>query len=92
MVVPTGRNTPHLNTRHSPQACSRLPLAPSSPITQVWDQTGRILEELKRAELRKMTEAEAAKIFTELDYPCPPRGARSPSPRTMALSSSSVGS
>lgn len=36
-----------------------------------WDQTGRILEGLKRDELRKMTEAEAAKIFTELDYPLP---------------------
>lgn len=36
-----------------------------------WEQTGRILEELKRAELRKMTEADAAKIFTELDYPLP---------------------
>ena len=31
-----------------------------------WEQTGQILEEMKRAELRKMTEADAAKIFTEL--------------------------
>lgn len=36
-----------------------------------WEKTGQILEELKRAELRKMTEADAAKIFTELDYPLP---------------------
>jgi hypothetical protein len=35
------------------------------------EQTGRIMEEMKRAELREMTEAEAAKIFTELDYPLP---------------------
>lgn len=34
-----------------------------------WEETGRILEGLRRAELRKMTEADAAKIFTELDYP-----------------------
>jgi hypothetical protein len=36
-----------------------------------WDETGRILEGLKRAELRQMTEADAARIFTELDYPLP---------------------
>lgn len=36
-----------------------------------WKETGRILEELKIAELRKMSEADAAKIFTELDYPLP---------------------
>ena len=36
-----------------------------------WEQTGRVLEEMKRVELRKMTEADAAKIFTELDYPLP---------------------
>ena len=36
-----------------------------------WQETGRIMEELKRSELRKMTEADAAKVFTELDYPLP---------------------
>jgi hypothetical protein len=45
-----------------------------------WKETGRILEELKRSELRKMTEADAAKIFTELDYPlaAPWRAATTP--------------
>lgn len=36
-----------------------------------WKETGRILDDLKKKNLRKMTEADAARAFTEWDYPLP---------------------
>lgn len=36
-----------------------------------WKETGQILDDLKKKNLRKMTEADAARAFTEWDYPLP---------------------
>lgn len=38
---------------------------------ETWRETGPILDRLKRETLRKMTEADAARAFTEWDYPLP---------------------
>ncbi len=38
---------------------------------ETWRETGEVLDRLKWEELRRMTEAEAARAFTEWDYPLP---------------------
>jgi len=38
---------------------------------EAWRETGQVLDRLKWDELRKMTEADAARAFTEWDYPLP---------------------
>ncbi|MEX1045676.1 MAG: hypothetical protein WEC73_06070 [Chthoniobacterales bacterium] len=38
---------------------------------EIWRETGQVLQQLKRDKLRKMTEADAARAFTDWDYPLP---------------------
>jgi len=38
---------------------------------EAWQETGKVLDRLKWEELRSMTEADAARAFTEWDYPLP---------------------
>jgi len=38
---------------------------------EAWRETGKLLDQLKWDKLRKMTEADAARAFTEWDYPLP---------------------